>query len=417
MHSHTSEDKMGKPVYAPRQPHRLNQIVVSLAHLGLVLEELTERDITYERPRESLELDLALITLPGYPDGCEDSAERASPIDTLLAELRATFRDRYHGWVPTMGKNRMLIKVTDVISGGGSPQARLSGTNGAANWIAGGRKAAPGAGARVGVLDTGLFPNSWLAGSYLAPSESLLDVQSETPFPYAAGHSTFVSGLILRHAPGATLVVRQVLDPEASAESWEVAEALVQHSLGGVDVINASFGSFTDDDQPPLVLETALRKVGPSVVVVAAAGNHGRTDGAVSGGSGRPMWPAACEHVVGVGAATTDGTRADFSPDAPWVDLLAPGVDVESTYFDRRVRVTAPDGATRHFDGVAAWSGTSFAAAWVSGLIASHMDGHTDAPRALAKVRAQAARTGTSVWLAGARRTDPADREVVSAHG
>ena len=52
---------------------------------------------------------------------------------------------------------------------------------------------------------------------------------------------------------------------------------------------------------------------------------------------------------------------APFSPDAPWVDALAPGVDVVST-------CDAVGDGTGVF---ARWSGTSFAAAAVTGAIAA----------------------------------------------
>jgi hypothetical protein len=55
---------------------------------------------------------------------------------------------------------------------------------------------------------------------------------------------------------------------------------------------------------------------------VAAAGNEG-TDA--------PIFPAACEGVLAVGATDSDGTRASFSNWGPWVDVAAPGAMMWST--------------------------------------------------------------------------------------
>ena len=68
-------------------------------------------------------------------------------------------------------------------------------------------------------------------------------------------------------------------------------------------------------------------------------------------------------NVVAVGAgepdATGDFVSATFSPDADWVGLIAPGNDIYSIY---------------KASGYATWSGTSFAAAAVSGAIARLID-------------------------------------------
>ncbi len=85
-----------------------------------------------------------------------------------------------------------------------------------------------------------------------------------------------------------------------------------------------------------------------------------------------PVWPAAFDQVVAVGA--TDGDNlAPFSPQTSWVDLTAPGVDVESTYLNGEVKLATPssESQTEKFSGSAYWDGTSFAAATVSGALAA----------------------------------------------
>jgi subtilisin family serine protease len=126
------------------------------------------------------------------------------------------------------------------------------------------------------------------------------------------------------------------------------------------------------------------------LVVVAAAGNHGAVkDPDPTGGKSEPTvknqarkagWPAALDDVIAVGAVV-DATKkeaelASFSPDAPWVDVLAPGVDLKSTFLPRTCKKD-DNGVVKEEEfpeGWATWSGTSFAAGLVSGAIAAAAD-------------------------------------------
>lgn len=291
-----------------------------------------------------------------------------SSLDQLLWGLRGVFAARYSGWSPTIGKNRYVGQVHGVgevnHGGGGDPEPVTTGVP------LGARASAPGRGVRVGVLDTAIYAQPWLAGGWLAPYDNT--VVSTPVSSYAQGHATFVTGLILSQAPGATVEVRGVLDETGQADSWSVAKAIVELGRTGLDVLNLSFTCYTEDGQPPMVLAAAIDRLDPDLVVVAAAGNHGRAQedgpGFTEDDSRKPAWPAALDDVVAVGATTADGAVADFSPDAPWVDVLAPGVDLVSTYLPK---VKRPKAKVVGFNDYARWSGTSFAAALVSGVIAA----------------------------------------------
>ncbi|MFI6295004.1 S8 family serine peptidase [Nonomuraea sp. NPDC050790] len=213
---------------------------------------------------------------------------------------------------------------------------------------------------RVGVLGTPIWPHDQLAGRFMADSDALLPRVREAPTPMLAGHATFVAGIIAAHAPDAELVVRAGLDEGAvCADSWEVATRMVGFGAEEVDLLQLSFACFTADDEPPLVVERAVARLREQAVLVAAAGNHAAEPGARRHAK---AFPAACEGVVAV------GTEAEFSPKAPWVALHAPGTGVTSTYLEGRVSL--PKGEEAHYCGAATWSGTSFAAAAVSGAIA-----------------------------------------------
>src|SRR5262249_52090193 len=78
-----------------------------------------------------------------------------------------------------------------------------------------------GAQVRVGVLDTKLFPQQPdLRGRYFAQRDSL--IETSEPWPWWAGHATFVAGLIACEAPAAELHVRSVLSsPSGEAALWD----------------------------------------------------------------------------------------------------------------------------------------------------------------------------------------------------
>jgi membrane-anchored mycosin MYCP len=193
-----------------------------------------------------------------------------------------------------------------------------------------------------------------------------------------------------------------VLDENGVGESWDVARAIVRLARAGAHVLNLSLGCHTDDDHPPLVLQRALARLGPEVVVVAAAGNFAKDE------PRKPVWPAAFDDVLAVGATASQGVRADYSPDpatSPWVDVESPGNDLLSLFLAGDVIVPPPPpGGGRSdpetFSGFARWRGTSFAAAHVSGLIAAATDpGHVSPREALDSVLAKADDSGERPWL------------------
>ncbi len=319
-------------------------------------------------------------------------------VDLLLDVLRQSFRERYHGWEPTVDKNHTLdwVQGAPVKKGGARPPRPLEGTDVVPEFIgnqetdrASGSLGTPQR-AQVGILDTKLFPHSTLSGKFVADSASIL--HSTANLYGTAGHATFIAGLILQRGPRARLDVRGVLsDDDATALSWEVAKKMAGFLNSGVDVLNMSFGCATQG-KPPLALARAVDLLTPSIVLVAAAGNYGTfKDGNVTldytgPTENTPQWPAAFADVVAVGA---HGAEADFSPDVPWIDLMAPGVDAISTFLPGSVKLRwREDGQlmekeTDFGNGYAKWSGTSFAAANVSGEIAARMGAHVSAIEAL----------------------------------
>ncbi|WP_233576591.1 S8 family peptidase [Saccharopolyspora rhizosphaerae] len=224
----------------------------------------------------------------------------------------------------------------------------------------------------VGVLDTGCDPHPWFAdrpGFVAVPEE--LDADDDSGQDRQAGHGTFVSGVVLQHAPGVVLRPQRVLsslgftDDRAVAAGLRALRRSAQERGEQVDVVVLTSGCHTADDRCPELLAAELSAMAPAVVV-AAAGNHGHS---------RPFWPAAAPEVLGVAATGSDGKITGFSGTGDWVGAAAPGVDVRSCF----VRL-APGGGRRF--GYASWSGTSFAAPRVAAAIATVLQLDRDPERA-----------------------------------
>lgn len=203
---------------------------------------------------------------------------------------------------------------------------------------------------RVGVIDTGIVErggvvHEWLAG-HVEYLENDVDhgVHEED---LSAGHGTFVAGVVLQQAPTATVVMRRAL-LNGPGDDDAVANAIRTLKWAGVTLINLSFGGSLFEHRTPSAISKALEELPSDVVVVGAAANNGlplRT------------YPAAEDGVLAVGAATADGEIAEFSANGSWINLYAVGEDVVGPYLD----------------GFRKWSGTSFAAAVVTGRIARLM--------------------------------------------
>jgi Subtilase family len=356
-----------------------DQLVVDLKQLDWTLEELGSIKVHWSSVTKNHNLRLALVTLENVSVPAEYLGAPGKPdLDRLISYLRDAFKGEGEGKELVIGKNRIVGSVVgSPYTGGGMglPQPfTAAGTGpytggGSGPYTGGGlaeiqylpggtlpkRTGPPASGVRVGILDTRIFAHPDLNGRYLAGYSTFASDVPGSP-PDQEAHATFIAGVMLERAPNATLVVDHVLnEQDIATSSWRVATKMASFAGSGVTVLNISFGAATDDDQAPLVLTRAVEVLNKQgVVVVAAAGNHGP--------SKKKIWPAALHestaNVIAVGAGTNNGGQfvsAKFSPKASWVDLIAPGVDIASTY---------------KASGYANWNGTSFSAAAVSGAIA-----------------------------------------------
>ena len=185
-----------------------------------------------------------------------------------------------------------------------------------------------------------------------------------------AGHGTFVAGLVgalsddVIGVTGAAWKVRLMplrigwattSSPSGVVDMSYVAQAVRYATRMGARVINCSFASL-DQSGLGAALDAATRA---GVVVVAAAGNNGQ-----------PSYIATREDAVAVGAIAQNGFIPSFSNLGSWVDLVAPGVSITSTYV--RFPPTSADsiGYRQPAYSPVPLNGTSFSAPLTAGTVA-----------------------------------------------
>jgi hypothetical protein len=229
-----------------------------------------------------------------------------------------------------------------------------------------------GEGVTIAVLDTGMFDHGWLKSVQRAPkSDDVWDVEGDGYGDTESGHGTFIAGLIKQVAPAASIYAMKVLDSHGVGDDFTVATAMSQLPAD-TDIVNLSLGGYTDKNTPPIAIPLAMQATAQTRIVVAAAGNNAAS---------RPFWPAAFEPVLAIGAA--DGaagkwTPAPYSNFGPWVDAVARGSDLHSTFAHAKTKVAqgataSPSDPTVSFGGWASWDGTSFATPIAAAMIARTM--------------------------------------------
>ena len=265
-----------------------------------------------------------------------------------------------------------------------------------------------GRGIGVAIIDSGIASHPALNDRVVAAVD-FTDPKGKGQDYY--GHGTHIAGIIAARsfrnvegatsgmAPAAHLINLKVLGSSGNGQASDVIEAIdwaiKYRRVFGIRILNLSLGaaptqSYKDDP----ICQAVERAVKAGLVVVASAGNYGTND------KGQQVFgsitsPGISPHAITVGAIRTQGT-IDRSDDevAPWSskgptlvdhivkpDLVAPGSKIVST---------AAKGATlmslfpeRFIDGPGSrdyfsMSGTSMAAAVVSGAAALVLDGRQD---------------------------------------
>jgi hypothetical protein len=222
----------------------------------------------------------------------------------------------------------------------------------------------------VVVVDTGWNPPSgtdprtpWLDG---VTGDDELNGPDLRPY---AGHGTFIAGVVRCLAPETKIFVEGFAIGGIGGGGILESELVVQLEEAMTHdprVINLSAGCRTRMDLPSIAFSRFHRRhlKDKDCVLVAAAGNDSWA---------APFWPAAFDWAVGVGSLDRDGRVSAFSNYGVSADVYALGRNVVNAFPDGTFEChESPNkGDIRVFGtGMARWSGTSFSAPIVAGLIA-----------------------------------------------
>ncbi len=254
-------------------------------------------------------------------------------------------------------------------------------------------------GIHAGVTDPATDPER--TGDVVGPMDGALDSH--------AGHGTFIAGLLRQLCPRADIWAIRVMSSDGVVEEADLIRALgvlsrmVSDAVDAgqpspLDIVSLSLGYYhelpNDDDFDPVLLQQ-IRELGKrGVAVLASAGNDATC---------REVFPAAflphpggevedferdCVPVVSVGALNPDGTIALFSNGGPWVAQWRLGAALVSTFpttfnggGQPSVAYPTPQGQRSTMDpdrfanGFGTWSGTSFSAPVLAGLLARRLMG------------------------------------------
>ncbi len=245
----------------------------------------------------------------------------------------------------------------------------------------------------VAVVDTGVDLNHPQLAPLVLPGRDLVDLGPNPSPPWLApwvlegdfvavdndpqdevGHGTHVAGTIsclsndgievagvtwqCRLLPVRVLArARNTMNGQIKGigSSADIAAGITWAADHGAQVINLSLGGSDDTTVERNAVAYAVSK---GVVVVAAMGNSGTSD---------PGYPAAYPDVIAVGAVNAVDKRAAFSQTGPHIGVVAPGVNVLSTYWD---------------DTYAFLQGTSMASPHVAGVAALILSCNSTIPAA-----------------------------------
>jgi thermitase len=226
------------------------------------------------------------------------------------------------------------------------------------------REISQGAGTRVAVLDTGAQLNHpALKASFAGvprydfvdddtdPSEPAFAKNKQRLAQEVVGHGTHVAGIVDLVAPQAEIMPLRVLDREGYGTTFHIAEAITYAQENEADVINLSLGT---PSWSRLLREKVDEAIGSGVVVVAAAGNYNSPQPQYPASNGPPPLSLASKKdgLLAVTSVSAAEQKSDFANWGTWVDIVAPGEEILSTY---------------PVSGYAYWSGTSMATPFVAG--------------------------------------------------
>lgn len=218
---------------------------------------------------------------------------------------------------------------------------------------------------RIAVLDSGISTEA-IDPESLEGGLNMIKPLSDTED--TIGHGTAIASIIVGSetagvegiCPQAVLVpmvycAADYLGRTENADAVAVGE-MIREAVDTFhcDIINISSASTTDDSSLREAVEYAVEQ---GVIVITCAGNTNLTT------PDNVYYPGACEGVICVGSVDREGQVSDFSQRGSSIDFVAPGEELPAaTMGGEQTTVT----------------GTSFAAAYATGIAADILMGNPD---------------------------------------
>ena len=206
---------------------------------------------------------------------------------------------------------------------------------------------ARGANVTIAVIDSGVDVKHPELANAIASS---FDALGSKEGPHT--HGTGVAGAIVSHArlmgsaPAARILAIRafgVAQNGAESTSFVVLKGLDYAAAHGAQIVNMSFAGPKD----ALIERGIAALAAKGILMVAAAGN--------AGPKSPPLYPAANASVIAVSATDAEDRLFPASNRGSYIAVAAPGVDIFLPAPDGKYQIT---------------SGTSFSAAYISGLAA-----------------------------------------------
>lgn len=213
-----------------------------------------------------------------------------------------------------------------------------------------------GAGVRVYIVDTGVDAAHPDFGGRVIDGFDAFNQNLDQSDCH--GHGTHVGGIVAGSKYGvaklATIVPVRVLNCAGQGNTTTLTDGinwiLANHPKGAPAIVNMSLGGPKD----LLVNAVTAKLVDSGAIVVTAAGNSSTDSCSFS--------PASATGVIAVGSTNADNARSPFSNWGDCVDIFAPGSRIDSN-------------SPRNYSSPSQKSGTSQAAGFVSGVLATYVSG------------------------------------------
>ncbi len=216
---------------------------------------------------------------------------------------------------------------------------------------------ATGKGIKVGILDSGVDNGhpaidgrvvDWAAFSTSEKGRLIEDFGFHSD---NFGHGTACADIIHRLAPDANLVSIKVLDGESNGSGNAVVAGLRWCIDHGIRVVNISLGVMRKNFAM-LLYELADKAYFNNVILVTAANNMPI-----------PSYPSLYASVISVACHDSQGPREFYYNPTPPVEFRAPGVNINVAWANKRALTV---------------TGNSFAAPYITGLVAQIVSKHPD---------------------------------------